>query len=377
MRVAASKLLVLITVAAQTTALAATTQPLTPQQILAEARASARINIEREMKGLASLGRRSLGQVIRFKLQDECLYPLCDLNVSDDAPYRVQLNELPGMTKVQVLTNRTLHSAGDQRLPQFYYRDVSVPGQIVVYTEVTSTLSYIFVSQSGESLDQSWSVQLRQPDVDGPPESVSLYIQIVPETTGADSLNEHVTALSLGDLCRTHPSETDQYVRPMFRLLRQEQSVFIVDERTAYQVFSPDLKTDLRIAAATDAAVGGLRADSYAEREAAMNALRRLGEPAAIYLMNTHSRPWSVEQAMRVDLFLAPYRPLSDEIADQCRSDPDFLLDCLYGSDVPIHRLALNQLRIVAGNKINFDPGMNGVAREDAIAKLRSTLSHP
>jgi hypothetical protein len=172
-----------------------------------------------------------------------------------------------------------------------------------------------------------------------------------------------------------HPSEVNTYLRPIFRMLGQEQTVFQVDPKTAYQVFSPAWKTDAATIAATDAAVAGLRADSYSDREAAMNRLRRLGEPAALYLMNVDSRSWSIEQAMRVDLFLAPYLPLNDQTAAQLRTDPDFLLDCLYDSEAQIRRLALDQLRDVTGKSIDLNPDLSGRALVDAVTKLRLAIS--
>jgi len=121
-------------------------------------------------------------------------------------------------------------------------------------------------------------------------------------------------------------------------------------------------------------AKGKTAAFSYPDREAAMNRLRQLGEPAALYLMNADSRSWSVEQSTRVDLFLAPYRPLSDEAANELHSDPDFLLDCLYSSDAVIRRMALDQLGNVAGKRIDLDPRLSSPALDDSIAKLRLSL---
>jgi hypothetical protein len=91
--------------------------------------------------------------------------------------------------------------------------------------------------------------------------------------------------------------------------------------------------------------------------------------------MNVDSRSWSIEQAMRVDLFLAPYLPLNDQTAAQLRTDPDFLLDCQFSSQEQIRRLALDQLRDVVGKSIDIDPNLTGRALVDAVTKLRLTIS--
>jgi hypothetical protein len=347
------------------------TQPTT-RSSLADDKLKAKALIDRDMQDLTSLGEHDLSEIIRFDVKDDRLVPMCDLHVADNDFHEVHVRGLGGRAKFRVVTSHS-DPAGHQS-PQFYYYDLDSPGSIVVYTEVDSTLYTMGLAQFSESEDRLLSVQYGE-TADVGPQAVNLYIQIVPETDAGAETREHLTGASLADLCMNHPSEVNTYLRPIFRMLGQEQTVFQVDPKTAYQVFSPAWKTDAATIAATDAAVAGLRADSYSDREAAMNRLRRLGEPAALYLMNVDSRSWSIEQAMRVDLFLAPYLPLNDQTAAQLRTDPDFLLDCQFSPQEQIRRLALDQLRDVTGKSIDLNPDLSGRALVDAVTKLRLAIS--
>ena len=366
------QLLLLPVLAALLGATAPDTQPTT-QSSLAADRLSAKALIDRDMEGLTSIGEHDLNEIIRFESADGRLAPICDLHVADSDFHEVHLRGMTGRAKFRVVPDRS-NTPGGHPSPEFFYYDLNSPGWIVVYTEVDSTLYTMGVAQFAESEDRLLSVQYGE-TADIGPQAVNLYIQIVPENGTGNQTRQHFSGASLADLCLNHPVEVNTYLRPIFRMLRQEQTVFQVDAKAAYQVFSGSWKTDPATAAATDAAVAGLRADSYADREAAMNRLRRLGEPAALYLMNADSRSWTIEQAMRVDLFLAPYRPLTDDSAARLQSDVDFLLDCQFSPDAQIRRLALRQLREVTGKPIDLNPKLNERALDEAVTKLRVALS--
>lgn len=340
---------------------------------LRDLKLQAKAEIEKEINGLPSFGRHDPQEVITFTLQDGKIHPVTRLPITGADYHSVRLTGLPGWAKVSVLGKETIHTAGDREYIQFLYRDLSVPGTIDVYTEIYSNPDSVNISQEAElPNDGIRSVQLVQAAAEGP-RAVALYIQTL--LSDGSSLRRSCSGASLAELCQTNPAVIDRYVRPIFRMLRQEQVVFEVDARTAYQVLRDLWHTDPATAAAADSAVAGLGADSYTDRETAMRRLQSLGEPAALYLMDA---PWAGrgdEQAMRVQTFLAPYCPLSDEEAVKLESDPDFLLDCQFSSDAAIRRMALAQLGRVTGKKI--DPLPTGPAMESAVTKLRLSLIAP
>jgi hypothetical protein len=291
---------------------------------------------------------------------------------------------LSGLARVQVLSNETIHTAAGQKFLQLYYRDLNVPppapgrpAPIDQYTEITCTPESVLVWQAADEIDGGVSsVQLVQTAADGPG-AVTLYIQ---PPGGKPPLR--LRDATVADLSVDYPQPVDAYLRPIFRLFHQEQAAFAVDPATAYQVFAGLWKDDAptvavvnRVAPQADAAVAALGSDSYADREAALGKLRDLGEPAALHLADINLQKLNPEQAMRVELFLAPYLPLPDVMVVRLQSQPSFLLDCLTNSDGAIRRMALARLGRVLGKPIDLDVADNNAALEDAVTQLRAALN--
>ena len=242
----------------------------------------------------------------------------------------LRLGGLPGVAKVEVVSGETIRRAGTDNFIQLGYHDLGVPGTVAVHTQILSGPDLVHVARDVEYPDGSTlSVQLVQAAAEGP-ESVNLYIQHVSDEPKTSDINLHLTAGSFPELCRLHPKETDAYLRPIFRTLRQEHAAFRVDEKSAWEVLADGWTPPADVAAAVEKALPRLASDAYQDREAAVEDLQKLGEPAAVYLMHADRKRLTLEQAMRVDLFLAPYRPLARDQAAKLRDDPDFLVDCLY-----------------------------------------------
>jgi len=355
------------------TAAAQSTKPSTQLSDLDQDRLDAKAMIDRDMQGLTSLGEHELNQVIRFEFEDGRLRSVCDLNVGDDDFHTLKINGLPGAVKLRIETRRAAGQNVDRKYTHFFYYDLTQPGCTEVYTDVDCTPETVGVAQFIDTPTRDIIVQYGENTMLGP-QSVNLYIQIIPEEAPGPDERRHISGSSLIDLARGSPAEVDYYLRPIFRLLGQEQTVFQVDSRTAYQVFAPDCKSSAATIAAANAALEGLAADSYPDREAATARLAALGEPAAIYLMSADPRYWTIEQAMRVDQFLSEYRPLTDDMAGRMHSDPDFLLDCLFNSDPAIRRLALARLDQITEKTIPWNDHWTGNELDDAVTKLRAAL---
>jgi hypothetical protein len=80
---------------------------------------------------------------------------------------------------------------------------------------------------------------------------------------------------------------------------------------------------------------------------------------------------------MRVELFLAPYRPLSEAEVKQMKTNVNFLLDCQYSGDAAIRRAALLQLGKVTGKSIEIPTNPPGDELIPAISSLRDSLTAP
>jgi hypothetical protein len=334
-----------------------------------EMKSQAKAEIDKEMHGLPSLGEHDLDQAIGFVLRGGKLHPFTPLALPDSGTYTLKIKDLTGAAKIQATPDK--ENPDWPRMFTFCVRDLGAAGTVVVYTDILSGPDSLNVSQGADLPDdESWTVQFLQTVAPGPL-AVNLWVQRTPRPA------KRYSAATLAELCWKYPAEVDTYLRPIFRFLRQEQTAFQVDPKTAFQVLCPLWRADAATAATADAAVTALGADSYSDREAAMGRLRALGEPAALYLMRADSTRLSAEQAMRVDLFLAPYRPLADEDATRLQSDADFLLDCQFSSDADIRHMALDQLRRVSGTPIGLDTKLNGPLLGAAVTKLRQSLTAP
>jgi hypothetical protein len=331
----------------------------------------ARDDAARDLRDLPSLGEHRLDEVVSFAVIRGVLRPVTQL--APTGMSTVRLTGMRGFATVRVLGRETIKSSGAEKFIEFTYHDLDVPGTIQVITEVDCGPSTVQISRGvelpGDGLVQ---VQLIRSDVTDP-SSIILYMQTVPPR-GVSAPARRISGASLSELAWKDPSDVDVYVRPIFRMFGAEQMAFAVEDKTACQVLADLYPVDPATAAATDAAVGGLGAESFADREAALARLRELGEPAAIHLLASPGRSLSEEQATRVELFLAPYRPLGEGQAQRLLHDPDFLLDCLFNSDPTIRKLALEQCRRTTRQTINLDLSLTGEALDEAVTELRHRL---
>jgi hypothetical protein len=172
---------------------------------------------------------------------------------------------------------------------------------------------------------------------------------------------------------KDHPVETDQYVRPLLRELGQE-AVFAPDQLLAWQVFSDLWQPDATVTRRVQELLPQLNASNYHQRDAALGQLRELGRNGAAALIHLNRAQLTPEQNARVDLALVPYAQLSMSEAARRRSDPGFLLDCLYSEDVSLRKVAIDRLRQIIRPDIQFDVNADAETRIAAIQSLRPQL---
>ena len=341
---------------------------------LADLQRQAKADVAKEFDGLPVLPPCDVTQAITLSLRHGKLHVDTNL-VAAGVGYRaLKLKGLPGLAKMQVIAHTVIGGADSPQNIRFIYRDLTVPGALCVGTEVFSGSDLVQVAQDSDLNDgSSTSVQYVQSSADGP-EAAVLYLQF-PEENPNDAIKpRRLTDSSLPELCRDYPQEVNQHLRPIFRLLGQEAAAFSVEPPVAWQVLGSHWTPDAATVAAADDAVLRLGADSFQKREDAMRDLHALGQPAAVYLMNRAEEHLTPEQSMRLDLFLSPYRPLSDDEAARLASDPDFLLDCLYCDDGTLRQLALDQLRRAVAKPVSVDMKSDAASRQAQIEGLRQSL---
>jgi hypothetical protein len=340
-------------------------------QTLGEAKAKEQLQTLAEVATLPIINADRPSDVIMIGIRDKDLVVSTKLPATDQAVVRAP--GLPGLTRVSI--RRTVIDPNVPPVETFNLENVdySVPGVVSVHTSVAQSPGKLTINQDYDRMDdQVHSVQLIQSTgpLDENEHRIMLYVQI----TAPPEINKKLPAESIEDLRRQYPGETSKYLDPIFRQLRMNGFLSRVDPRLAWQVFADAYQPPAKLQSDLRTLVGKLDAESFQDREAASRELEKLGQPAALALMNFDRKGLTEEQRGRIDAFVAKFRPVSAEQAEVYRRDPDFLLDCLFAEDEGVRERALDQLRHVTGKPIEFDITADEDHRLAAIAKLRATV---
>lgn len=174
-------------------------------------------------------------------------------------------------------------------------------------------------------------------------------------------------------LRRNHHAETERWLRPILRELRQE-AAFAADPAAAWQVLADEWPIDEKVKPLVDGKLPALDDDDFRVRLRAANELQKLGRDAALVMMKMDRRPLSLEQNVRLDEVISRFEPLTHAEARRLSQDPSFLLDCLYGEDAIARKLALKRLQVISKMPIAFDLNAPDDARVIAVNALRDKL---
>ena len=334
-----------------------------------------RTTFESYIRGMKPLDRHRLADVLELRIDRRFLVLRTPLNnIAAEESLRATFDGVPGMGIVSVL--REDHEQGPAEPTRFNLTMMHFPAP-----KQTVTLSATLQSHQ---LTISSTFQT----TNGPFHQVIFTQQRGPQSAGGGSVQLMITdARSQGvapeqlnlegpdffSFEREHPEELNRYLRPMLRDLGQE-AVFAPDTMTGWQVFNDLWKADPAIARQVDEILPLLNADDFRTRDAALARLALLGRDGAGVLIHLDRTRLSPEQNARIDRALFSYARLSLKEVTRLRSDPGFLLDCLYSEDVGLRRAAIDRLRAMVRPDLQFDVNATPEARSATIASLRSQL---
>lgn len=336
-----------------------------------------RVTFENFVRHMKPLNKRRIEEVMQIRVEKKLLVLLTPLpNMPTEEQQQAHLAGIHGTATVVVL--RSDNRADWAEPDQFRMQVVDFPAP-----KRSSNLG-ISTSNEPSQLMIMKTVQI----TNGPSQQVILSQQKGPQSNGGAMIQLNVTefrapgaaveTLNYGSpdfftFLRQHPREANVYVRPLLRELGQE-SVFAPEPMIVWQVFNELWKPDPRIARQVEALLPKLNADDFHQRDAALASLQRLGREGAAVLMHMDRSKLSPEQNARVDRALAPYAQLGPKDVSRLRSDPGFLLDCLYADDAALRRAAAERLRAVAKPDLQFDVDADCPTRSAAVAALRQQL---
>jgi hypothetical protein len=317
---------------------------------------------------------RSISQVVHFSEVGGLLaadWPILELGPANG---RVPLSDLPGDA---IVVSHSLPRQRSPIWPMFEYYEVTGSNPVARHLQVLNTPVQLQVVQDiqrkVEMVPELTTISLIETLDATDVEPVTLRIQKI---RGSQSiLSEAISAPTLPALRREHPREFEEYLRPLFRQFHQDRAVFGVEEQVAWQVMADVWRPPPDLAGRIAPLIKQLDAVEYSDRARAQAALRKMGEPAALYLASVDRRNWSAEQRARTDKLLAEFFPLSAEQARALGKDVNFLLDCLDSDDADLRAATLKHLDRTLGRDVELKLDEPPAQRAAAIAVLRKELA--
>jgi hypothetical protein len=146
------------------------------------------------------------------------------------------------------------------------------------------------------------------------------------------------------------------------------------DPMRQFEVFSDQWDPDATMVTRVNALVAALKGGDFHSRSRAENGLEALGKEGIVALLHLDRHILDPEQKARIDKLLAPYQPISADDARKLRSDPAFLLGCLFSDEMVVRKVALAQLQPMVKPKLTFDPAADASTRAIAILPLMHQL---
>jgi hypothetical protein len=348
----------------------------TPESEFETRRDQERRNYDTMIGNMPLLDVHRLGDIFRLTVENKELVVRTQLtNTASEGYMRVKLGDQQSAGLVRIQGGATLpeHPAIPALL-QFTLTDYTQAMRITTMS-VNSQASYCSITKStqfpGGGFHSTSIIQQMGRLSDGGG-SIHLTVNEVGRD-GSSPVNVELQASDFFTLIHTHSEECDAYIRPLLRDLGQE-AIFAPDPLVAWQVFSETWKPDPAVSQQIQKLLPGLDVDDYHKRDEATRELEKLGRDGAAVLIHLDRSKLTPEQNARVDLALGPYAQLPAKQASHLRSDPAFLLDCLYSDDASLKKVALERLREVADPTIQFDINAAPAVRNAAISALRLRL---
>jgi hypothetical protein len=297
-------------------------------------------------------------------------------NTVDNGFMQARLDGITG-TGLVLVQRKEGDRAGDEVEPASFtlsITDYAIPRQTTSLS-VTSQPNQLSVSRSVQLTDGRFN-QVILTQSHGPQSNGATSLQLIvtdAKVAGAAPTQLNFDAPDFFSFLREHPQEANQYLRPLLREVGQE-SVFAPQAMVAWQIFSDLWAPDPQVTRKIQDLLPLLEDENYRVRNEALWKLHGLGTDGAAVMVHMDRTRLSPEQNMLIDRALVQYAQLPAREAARLRSDPAFLLDCLYSDDPTVRRAALDRLNKIAKANLPFNVNADAVSRAKAVAILRQQL---
>ncbi|HEV2294539.1 MAG TPA: hypothetical protein VGR35_11845 [Tepidisphaeraceae bacterium] len=334
---------------------------------------------EGQLKNMPVVHVKSLREVVQFAIEKDDIVVRTTVPPTDICA--VVVDGQPTLISVSAQRGDAPPAAQAQEQGSLYQppffsvmRHEYPPSGGVAITQINVVVPRVAISKSAEAAGEFRNVDFIQSDdfLEESDDRVRFYVQ--EHRNDEPVVDLKLSAKNVAELRRKYPAETMRYLEPIFREFGQSGVLFQVSPQAAWQVLGAAITPPADVVKQVEAILVELDADDAKQRDTAARELEQLGQPAALVLMQRDRSKLSEEQQARVETFLAPFKPLSDDEAERMRSDMEFLLTALSAEDPALAARALERLKEVAKQPIAFDVSATGAARAEAIAKLRAQL---
>jgi hypothetical protein len=324
---------------------------------------------DRSIRSLLPLGQRQMSQVMNLRVDDGRLVLHTSLRPWPNfSRRRADVNGF--RSAASVAYTQFLPDSAAARQFEFNlddYPDADTFTRLHVVWRPVGELSVERTEQSSRGFARVMFVQ--------GPKQAQLLVFSNREPLSPGGRNVNVSERDFMTLRRKHQAQTEQWLRPLFRQLKQDEA-FAPDINTAWQVLADRWPVEGKVSQAVQRLLPDLGSESSHVRNRSANELARLGRDGATALLRTDRTRLTLEQTVRVDEVLSRFRRMPDADAARLRDDPDFLLDCMYCDDMMVRRLASDCLADEIGHAPQINPDADPDERAVAIQHLRAVL-HP
>jgi hypothetical protein len=364
-------------------AIAQTTQPATApatqELTLDQLREEERRTVEQRLKDLPAAGPYSREQAIALAQEDRRLVARTQIPPTE-GNRRLTISDDPhGLWHATVYGDPNARETNGFFLVERY--DFSDPSIVFSLAAITANPQQINITGNWERPDGMLQLDLidRFGSVDDEGGIDTGGVRLIVSGFGLDgdrTVNVRLESRDLTTLRRQHPRLVNTYLRPVLRQLGQEQ-LLAIDERLAWQVLGGEQPVDPKAQQRVNELLPALDADAFAERQAAVEALKQLGSEGALVLMKLDRATLSPEQRAQIDQVLAHYKQASARDVSALADDLDFLLDVLLTDNADLRALALARLKQKTDQPIDFDPAADPATRTQRVIELRAALLPP
>ena len=187
---------------------------------------------------ISAFTQHPIAQVVHFSEIDGMLVD--DWPIADSGPVagRVPLTDLPGDSIVQC---RWSPRQRGLIYSTFEYYDMSQSGPILRHLQVLNSpqrLQLALDTVTIDTVETDSTISLIETLDHTDSEPITLRVQMLRD--GKQMVNLALSAPTLTGLAAQHPSEFEKYFRPLLHEFHQDQAVFEVEDKVAWQVMADD-----------------------------------------------------------------------------------------------------------------------------------------